>query len=41
MDVIKTETASDGDEDPVSLHEETFPLVAPVSKSESNVSTLD
>jgi hypothetical protein len=40
MDVIKTETASDGDDDPVSLHEETLPLVAPISKAESHVSTF-
>jgi hypothetical protein len=39
MDVIKTETNSDGDEDPVTHQKETLPLALPVSEVKSDVST--
>jgi hypothetical protein len=39
MDVMKTETNSDGDEDPVSHQKETLSLAVPVSKVKSDVST--
>jgi hypothetical protein len=39
MDVIKTETNSDGDEDPVSHQKPTLPLAVPVSEVKSEVST--
>jgi hypothetical protein len=39
MDVIKTETNSDGDEDPVSHQKETLPLAVRVSEVKSDVST--